>query len=270
MPLVPIDGIRLMVEQAGEGEPLVLVHGSWDDRRVWAGVVPSLARHVRVVAYDRRGHTDSDDGRADGTRRDDEEDVAALVEALDLAPVHLVGNSFGALVALGVAARRPDLIRTLAVHEPPAMSLADDPAAADGFTAAAREVVEIIDGGDLEQAARVFVDDVSGQGPFEALADDERAMLIGNAGTFAGEARDPAWVDVDLDALAALDAPVLITTGDESPPPFPGIAHALRAALPQAELRVIPGAGHVPHETHPEEYAALIAAFAATPAARGR
>jgi pimeloyl-ACP methyl ester carboxylesterase len=87
-----------------------------------------LGRRFRVVSYDRRGHTGSEDSPEPGTRRDDEDDLADLIGALDLAPANVVGSSFGASIALGLAARRPELFRTLCAHEPPLLSLAaDDP-----------------------------------------------------------------------------------------------------------------------------------------------
>lgn len=107
VPLVAINGIRLMVEARGSGEPLVLVHGSWDNRRAWAFVDEQLARSFSVVSYDRRGHSDSEDGPTPGSRREDEDDLAALIETVALAPVHLVGNSFGASIALGLPLDAP-------------------------------------------------------------------------------------------------------------------------------------------------------------------
>ena len=54
-----------------------------------------------------------------GTRREDEDDLVALLEALDCVPAHVAGNSSGATIALGLAARRPDAFRSLTAHEPP-------------------------------------------------------------------------------------------------------------------------------------------------------
>ena len=62
MPLTSVNGVRLLVEQSGNGEPLVLVHGSWDDHETWVLVEEDLARSFRVVSYDRRGHSGSEDG----------------------------------------------------------------------------------------------------------------------------------------------------------------------------------------------------------------
>ena len=73
MPLLEVNGVRLLVEDSGSGDPLVLVHGSWDDdRQVWAPIEEDLARRFRIVRYDRRGHAGSEDspnpGRAATTR----------------------------------------------------------------------------------------------------------------------------------------------------------------------------------------------------------
>src|SRR5215210_3937183 len=106
--LLQDDGVRLHVEPpTGDGELLVLVHGSWTDHQTWAALVPLLARSFRVVSYDRRGHSRSERGAGPAPRRRDEEDLAALIAALGAGPVHLVGSSYGALIALGLAGRRP-------------------------------------------------------------------------------------------------------------------------------------------------------------------
>ena len=90
-----VNGVELAVAESGTGEPLVLVHGSWVDRTGWGFVEGELANSYHVVSYDRRGNSTS--SPAPGTRRDDEDDLAALIEDLDLAPAHIVANSFGAL-----------------------------------------------------------------------------------------------------------------------------------------------------------------------------
>jgi pimeloyl-ACP methyl ester carboxylesterase len=82
--------------------------------------------------------------------------------------------------------------------------------------------------------------------------------MAANAGTFVGEVRDPAWATVDLDALAALPCPVLLTRGGASPPAFAPVVERLAAVMERAGVRTIPVAGHVPHLTHPSEWIAAI------------
>jgi pimeloyl-ACP methyl ester carboxylesterase len=258
VPLREVNGVRLLVEESGSGAPLVLVHGSWDDRQTWALIEDDLARRFHVVAYDRRGHTGSDDGAEPGSRRDDEDDLAGLIETLGLAPAHVIANSFGASIALGLAARRPELFRTLCAHEPPLVSLATDDPAVATFREAVPPVLELIGRGEPEAAARGFVEIVLGPGAWEMMPEQGRATMVANADTFAGEAVDPAWADIDLDALGGITAPVLLTQGDQSPPMFGRIIERLAAAMDNAEVGTLPGAGHIPHATHPADYVAVI------------
>jgi len=260
--LVDVHGLRLLAEESGSGDLLVLVHGSWDDRRVWALIEDDLARSFRVVSYDRRGHSGSEDSLDPGSRRDDEDDLAGLIEALDLGPARVVGNSFGASIALGLGARRPELFRALCAHEPPLMALATD----DPIVAAVKErvtsVVEQIERGQDEAAARDFVENVAlGPGAWEMMPEEERAAMVGLADTFAAEQRDPAWADIDLDSLSGVRFPVLFTQGAESPPFFSKIIARLAQVIEGAEVSTLSAAGHVPHLTHPAEYVAVVKAF---------
>lgn len=264
MSLVEVNGIRLNVEESGTGDAVVLVHGSWDERQVWDLIEEDLAQRLRVVSYDRRGHGSSEDGAQPGLRRDDEDDLADLVTTLGLAPANVVASSFGASIALGLAARRPDLFRTLCAHEPPLMSLAaDDPVVAQ-VGEAIGPVLELIEHGETETAARDFVENIAlGPGAWEMMSDDERASLAAHAHTFAGEQRDPAWAEIDLDALRGIEFPVLFTKGDQSPPFFSKVIARLAEAIDSVEVRTLAGAGHVPHLTQPAEYSSVISQFVA-------
>jgi pimeloyl-ACP methyl ester carboxylesterase len=262
MPLTEVNGVRLLVEQSGEGDPLVLVHGSWENRLTWGQVEESLGRRFRVITYDRRGHSGSEDGPEPGTRRDDEEDLAALIESLGLGPVNVLANSFGGSISLGLLCRRPELFKSLSAHEPPLFSLAvDDPEVAR-VAEGAGFVLEQIASGDSEGAARSFVENVAlGPGAWAILPEKDRETMIENAGTFADEMRDPEMGNMDLTALGDVRVPVLLTQGDQSPPFFARIIGRLDEAIDGAEVATVAGAGHVPQATHPDDYVALINRF---------
>lgn len=262
MPHVEVNGVRLLVQESGSGEPVVLVHGSWDDRTVWGPVADALSNRFHVVTYDRRGHSGGDDHTGNGTRRDDEDDLADLIESLRLSPANVAGNSFGASIALGLAARRPELFRALCVHEPPLVSLvADDPSVV-GAAQAIEGVLDLIQRGDTEAAAHTFVDHVAlGPGAWEQLSPDERTLMITNAPTFRGEQADPGWAQLDLSALSGITFPVLLTHGDQSPPFFATIVARLAAALDRAEVQTLAGAGHIPHVTNRADYVATVTGF---------
>jgi pimeloyl-ACP methyl ester carboxylesterase len=125
VPVEKINGVGLFVEDFGSGEPLVLVHGSWVDHMEWPFVVPLLAPRFRVTVYDRRGHSQSERPVAQGSIHEDVADLAAIIERAG-APAHVAGNSMGGSITLRLAAERPDLLRTVAVHEPPLIDLLQD------------------------------------------------------------------------------------------------------------------------------------------------
>ncbi|WP_165358613.1 alpha/beta fold hydrolase [Haloactinopolyspora alba] len=257
-----VNGVRLLVREAGSGEPLVLVHGGLDDHRVWEPVEQELAGSFRVITYDRRGHSGSENGPEPGLRSDDEDDLAELIQSLGLAPANVVANSFGASIALGLAARRPELIATLCVHEPPLLDLAaDDPAVAD-VRRSLQAIRERIERGDAEGAVHDFIDNVAlGPGAWETMSPEEHAETVAAAGTFAEELRDPGWASLDPAALDPTRFSLLLTRGDESPVFFTTITMRLADTVGAAAPHILPGAGHLPHLTHPADYASTVARF---------
>src|SRR5436190_5329895 len=117
--------------QGAPRTPVVMVHGSWGDHHNWDLVAPGLAETHTVVTYDRRGHSQSERPPSQGSVHEDVADLAALIETTDIAPAHVIGNSAGAIISVRLAADRPELIRSLVIHEPPLVGvIADDPAMA--------------------------------------------------------------------------------------------------------------------------------------------
>lgn len=265
---VAVNGVRIGYTSAGSGgEALVLVHGSWGSRHNWDRVVPGLAEHFRVVAYDRRGHSESERPPGQGSFVEDVADLAALIEELDLAPAWVVGNSAGAVITMRLAAARPDLLRGIAAHEPPLWSVFREggphaAAMAEVENGALAEVLRRIRAGDHAGAAELFVEEVAfGPGSWAGLPASMRLTLIENAPTFLDEENDPESRVIDESALARYVGPVLITSGDRSPPIFGPVLDRLGELLPQVVRRTYDGAGHIPHVTHPEQYVAGLVDF---------
>lgn len=267
-----VNGVRIAYEVTGDSHtPLVLVHGSWGSHRNWDAVVPGLAEHLRVVTYDRRGHSDSERPPGQGRFREDVRDLAVLIEHLGLAPAWVVGNSSGALITLQLAAARPDVLRGIIVHEPPLWSLLEkgspEATALAGIeTGPIAEVLSRIAGGDRAGAAEQFVDAVAlGPGSWARMPEDLRNTMTENAPTFLDEENDPESRTIDEAALARYHRPALITSGAQSPPIFAPVLSRLAELLPQAKNFVYRGAGHIPHVTHPEAYVREVVAFTQAP-----
>jgi pimeloyl-ACP methyl ester carboxylesterase len=267
MPSAEVNGVRIFHELTGSGEvPVVLVHGSWISHQDWDLVAPELARTFRVLAYDRRGHSASERPEGQGSVGDDAADLAALIERLGLAPAWILANSFGGSIALRLAGERPELLRGVIAHEPPLFGvLTGDPALAPLLQEASARisaVAERIAEGDEADAAERFVETVAlGPGGWLQLPPEARQTLIENAPTFLDEARDPEQTVIDLARLTRFAGPLLLTKGDRSPPVFAPVVDRLAAVLQRAQVVTFPGAGHVPHLSHPAAYVEAVAEF---------
>lgn len=262
-----INGIGLFYEITGSGRiPVVLVHGSWSSHRSWDAVVPGLAKSFRVVTYDRRGHSDSERPATQGSVREDVADLGALLEQLGLAPAFVAGNSFGASIALRLAGDRPDLLQGVVVHEPPLFRLlAEDPRFAPMLDEVGRRVAAVaqrIASGDHAGAAEQFAETVAlGPGSWVRLARENQRTMIENATTFLDETNDSEALALDLTAARKFNRPVLLTTGDQSPPTFAPLIRKLAEALPRVQVVTFEGAGHIPQITHPELYVEAVTTF---------
>jgi len=165
-----------------------------------------------------------------------------------------------------LAVRRPDLFRSLIVHEPPLMGLVADNAELQPlmmeFWGRIDAVLDQLRAGDIEGGTKRFVEEVAlGPGAWEQLPEEVRQMNMNNAPAFLDEVQDPKVADLDLSALARFSSPVLLTEGDQSLPWYPKIMSKLARAIDGAERLTFPGAGHVPHQTHPDEYVRAIVEF---------
>lgn len=272
MAFIQANGVRLFYESTGEGEALVMAHGSWGDHHNWDLVAPELARRFRVITYDRRGHSDSERLATQGSFDEDADDLAALIKGLGVAPAFVVGNSGGSIIALKCAVRHPEAIRALVVHEPPAVKLLDGrPEFADalaGFDSRIKPVAELLSGQQWEAAAKLFANTLAiGPDAWDTTMTAElRATFVRNAPTFWDELHDADGLNIDLDGLAAFPRPILLTAGNASAPFFAAVAETIAAAVPAVSYELLDGADHVPHISAPDRYLERVFGFLASPA----
>src|SRR5438105_15266483 len=117
-------GITLHYVEEGRGTPVIFVHGSLSDGGYWADQIGPFAEHYRAIAYSRRyNYPNTNTAHSGYSAVVDAEDLAALIRALHLGKVVVIGHSYGALTGLFLAAKHPELIRALVFAEPPAVSL---------------------------------------------------------------------------------------------------------------------------------------------------
>lgn len=275
-----IDGAELEVLEAGNGEPVVLVHGSASDHRTWEAQLDALARRHRVVSYSRRFHWPNEalpDG-ADYLMGRHVDDLEALLRAVDARPAHLVGHSYGGFVSLLLAIRRPDLVRSLVLAEPPVLTLfvSDPPkplellgllaraprtaAAIVGFGARgfapARAAAEA---GELEEAGEIFGRAVLGEEAYDRLSEERLEQARVN--TFEAEFLGSGFPPLSEEDVRRVEAPALLVSGAESPAFFHRMIDGLARLLPDHERAVITGASHIVHEDDPPAFNARVLDF---------
>jgi pimeloyl-ACP methyl ester carboxylesterase len=274
MATIIVYGIRLAYEETGIGPPVVWVHGGFTDRRGSDLLVPRLAQRFRMVTYDRRGHSQSERVPGRQAVMDHVGDLAALIEQLDAAPAHLLGHSDGGEIALKLAVQRPELVASVCLHEPSLYGVISDDRDVkeplEDLHARLERVVAELEQGNHEAAARALIDDpaVMGPGAWNTLPEQSRRTFIHNAPTWLDYAKDPTQGILPPDRLATVAMPVLLTTGADSDPVDHAIAARLATALPHAHHVTLPGAGHVPHYTHADEFARVLSDFIANVATR--
>jgi non-heme chloroperoxidase len=228
MPIIEVNGAGLEYSELGAGEPLVFVHGSLEDLRTWRLQMASFAQHYHVVAYSRRYHFPNTrfGNRPSYSAGLHAEDLAGLLERLDLAPAHLACSSFGGYVALCLAARRPALVRSLVLAEPPLMPwLSNIPGGqplADAFYADGwLPAQDAFRRGDPEAGVRSFLNAVMGREAFAHLSPSTRRALLDNAPAMQMESESADYfTPFTCDDAAAIDQPALLLEGELSPALF--------------------------------------------------
>jgi len=256
----------LSYDVAGAGDPTVLIHGSLVDHSAWERVRRGLAPALTIVVYDRRGHGASTGDPRRHPVRDDASDLASLLERLDLFPAHLIAHSYGGAVALRLAADRPEMVRSVAVHEPPFSGLLEmDPATApeaERLDSAMRTMVERVRGGEPERAVRDVVNSLAmDDRAWDRLGKDLQRSFVHHADRWAEEISDPEATHPAASELGELLIPVLVTSGERSPPFLHRISSRLAESVRNSTYRELPGAGHAPHVSDPDLFIATIHGF---------
>jgi pimeloyl-ACP methyl ester carboxylesterase len=155
----------------------------------------------------------------------------------------------------------------LIAHEPPLFPLLAGTELEPALEEVQRRVgavVDLLERGDYEAAARLFVDTIGfGPGAWDGqLTPEMREVFINNAPTWLDEVHDPDALKMDLDALAMVEKPTLLTTGTESAPFLAPAVDRIASRMPRAERVTMDGADHVPHISVPERYVELVRSFA--------
>ena len=248
------------------GDPTVLMHGSLEDRSTFSRVIPGFASSLHVLAYDRRGYGESRGPPTDHRVREDADDLAELLAAEDFYPVHLVAHSYAGAVALRLSVDRPELVRSLSLHEPPFYGLLrDEPDTLPDAERIDTEVIEVrrrIAAGDRDGAAEILVNAFAGEpAQWGRLPTAARSTLLRYLDQWTEEFRDPEAARPSPAELHDLLLPVLLTVGDQSPRFVHRIVGRLDGLLRNSVVQTLREAGHSPQVGSPDQYVGQVVTF---------
>lgn len=270
---VRIDDISIAYVEQGDGAPVILVHGGGaTDFRTWGQQIEPFSKQFRVIAYSQRYHYPNPwigDGSDINSTTVHAADLAALIVALQLSHVHLIGVSYGADIVLRVAVEYPQLVRTLVLTEPALFSwLVRLPGGAELFAEYAAKMnpaKKSVQSGDAEHGLRLYIDSFMGSGVFDQLPTSVHERLMANLRLIGAEATDISEIgpDITRDEAAAIQAPTLLLTGDESPKMFLMVTEELARYVPMVEQEQISSASHLLHVMNPTAYNATVMTFLA-------
>jgi len=224
MPVIEGAGVALHYDERGEGRPLLVIHGLASDAAAWSETLHELAAAgARAIAYDRRGYgaSGAPEPYVATTVQEQAQDAAALLEGLRATPALLVGDGFGALVALELLVRRPDLATGAVLADPPLFAFVPE---ATAVLAAQRQQLEdaLREGGPAAGVQAWLGEEVGAERLQRA-----RASYLGFFADYAGQS---SWSPSRRE-LRSVAAPVAVVTGPMSPPHIVAAAEALRALL---------------------------------------
>jgi pimeloyl-ACP methyl ester carboxylesterase len=262
-----VDGVALVYDVSGTGEPIAFIHGALiaDAFRPVLSE-PSLADHYRLITYYRRGYAGSGRAADSVSIARQAADCRALLQNLGVERAHVVGHSYGGIIALQFALDAPEVVHSLALLEPALTVGASGPAYRESLIEGGRRYREV-------GAATVVDEFLRARGGPDYRAELDRMIpgAFDQAVADAGATFDldlPAFQDWHFGEAEAqrITQPVLAVLGGESDALSPRFVETYRWLLewlPRAEGFVLPGANHEMQMQNPRGLADALAAFCA-------
>ena len=250
---------RLAYDERGSGAAIVLVHGHPFSRAMWVGQLDSLSDAFRVVAPDLPGYGESPPRGEVITPRGLADAVVELMDGIEIEQATVVGLSLGGLVAMELGLGYPDRVAGLVLTATTAAPLTQAEGEMRRTTAAQLERDGMLDHA-LEMAGRLF-GPAARRNPDLVLPILEvmlRTSPTGAAAALRGRAERPPYHEL----LPELGIPALVLVGDADFFSTAEITAQLVASLPDPEVLILPGVGHMPNLEAPERFDEAVRAFA--------
>ena len=254
MPTVYVDDDKLHFFEAGNGAPIIFVHGSCGGGGQWGGISRELSNDFRCISLDLFGSGKSETWplEREWTTRDDERAINAVLDYLG-EPAHLVVHSGGGHFSYPTIKNRRDQLLSLTLFEPAYFQLLgqeNNPFFAEP-TAMANDFRAAIDDKNLDRAMASFVDVwAKKKGVWASLPDTVKDMMKLGSNRLYHEWMTPWFEEPSRDDLAVLNLPVLLFKGTETLPSMHRVCEVMQDSLPNCRYVEIDGAGHMSPFTH--------------------
>jgi non-heme chloroperoxidase len=256
----------------GSGVPIVFIHGGLEDYRTWDAQVERFSKNYRVITYSRRFNFPNKNTKQlkEFSAKTEAEDLATLIKKLKLGSVHLVGHSYGGLIALFLSKNHPELVQTLTLSEPALISwlpsLKDGKILHDNFYnqlwKPVKQAFEIKDTiAVLKHTLKYF----AGEDILDQLPEEVKTQFLVNIPEWHAIAfSSDAFSDFKKDYFKEIKIPTLVLSGGQTLPILQLTNKELRNTLPNAELYYLPEATHDYWMTHPSEMGDAVLNFLQT------
>jgi pimeloyl-ACP methyl ester carboxylesterase len=257
MPHADVNGQRLYYEDSGEGETaIVFSHGYLMDHSMFDAQAAALRDDYRVIAWDERGHGETETTPDPFTYWDSASDVLGLLDELGIEQAVLAGMSQGGFLSMRAALTAPDRVKGLVLIDTQAGT--EDPEKLPGYD----QLIEawVAPGGPPQEVLDTVTQIIIGPGYEDTPAWHEKWRGIGETqmrqiyATLTG--RDEIW-----DRLGEISQPTLVVHGDQDIAIELPIGQKLAESIDGADIAVVPGAGHAANMTHPDQVNPAIRRF---------
>jgi pimeloyl-ACP methyl ester carboxylesterase len=271
VPEIEIPSARLHYATSGTGEPMLLIPGLGMDHTYYRLGAPLLSRHLQVLAVDPRGIGRSTKSPPPYSVEGWADDFAALIDQLGFGPIHVLGSSLGGAMALALAQRHPDKLKSLIVVG----GFSElDRATELNFRLRLRLIQklgmsdEVADYMGLWTLTRKFINSDAGYAVMRANQANIRANSAESYSAFIdallkwgrcqpGQEQEPKFTTL----LASIKGPTLVVTSDNDHLIPRERSELIAARISGAKLVVMPGAGHIPFMEQPEQVTRIVLDF---------
>jgi pimeloyl-ACP methyl ester carboxylesterase len=267
---VKVHGKKMHYIEKGNGEPIILIHGAIGDYNVWGLQMDALALNNRVIAISRRyarPNKQPEQGDSfDCTVALHAKDLKTFMKEMQIPSAHLMGHSYGAMIALRTAIDHPELVKSLILGEPAVESMLSGTAKGDSlitdFRSNSNIAVNLYKEGKNEAAVRQFLITVLGSDDiYDVVPEAVREGWLQNLveGICIVETQDLA--SISREKLRQIKTPTLLIKGEYSPAYLALASDSLNVVIPNSELKLLPKASHGLQGENPSEFNKYVLAF---------